>query len=355
MRSIIKNLSTFRLPFLFSLEMYVDLGTSTTRIALKDKGVVYSEPSYIGINRKIKEYIFYGTEAKTVLGKTPEYIKIVRPITNGVLYDFDAEVAFLQNAIDISIKPYLNQHKVIKPPLGAISCAPNIATEIEQRAIEEVLTKAGCHEAIVIEKALATAAGCGIDIFSHEPRFVIDLGGGLIELSIVSGGGVVAQKTIKQAGEHMNKMVVNYCYLKHGMVIGEATANKLKEELLSFKADQSKMVEVRGKSLESGLPKEVKMKSTDIREALISQFHTIVDNAKELFEQSPPEIVDSIYKQGVTLAGGLASIPGIDTYFSSELQIETVVAPRHKDATIYGLMKLSKDKDDLRKIIGTKI
>lgn len=337
---------------MFSLEIYVDMGTSFTRIGVKDKGIVLREPSYIGYNNKIKEYIFYGAEAKTVQGKTPNFIEIVRPVVNGILYDFDGQVAYLKHAIDTSVKPYLNEFRLIKPPLRAISCVPHIATEIERRAVEESLEKAGCQRVIMVEKALATASGCGFDIFSHEPQFIIDMGGGMIELSIISGGGVVAQKTLKNAGEHMDKMVANYCYLKYGIVIGESTASKLKERLLTFK-ESKEMVEVRGKSLETGLPKSIKMKATDMREALAPQCNAIIDSAKELFEQSPPEIADTIYKKGVSLTGGLASVSGIDQYIAKELQIETHIPTRHLDATVYGLMQLGKQPESLRKIIGT--
>src|SRR5690606_37691326 len=142
------------------------------------------------------------------------------------------------------------------------SSAPTIATEIEQKALEEALEKSECTNVTVIEKALATAAGCGYDIFSHEPHFIIDLGGGLIELSIISGGGIVAQRTLKTAGENMNKLIANYIYLKHALILGEMTCEDLKIQLLNF-TDEDKSINVRGKSLETGLPKSAKIKSSD--------------------------------------------------------------------------------------------
>jgi rod shape-determining protein MreB len=270
---------------------------------------------------------------------------------NSILYDFDASVSFLNHSMDQAIHPYLAQYRLIKPPIQGISSVPTIATEIEQKALEEALLKTDCSDAVVIEKALATAAGCGYDIFSHEPHLIIDLGGGLIELSIVSGGGIVHQKTLKTAGEHMNKLIGNYTYLKHGIVLGEATCEDLKIKLLNFTTEE-KMINVRGKSLETGLPKTVKLKSSDVREALISQFHHISDAAKELIELSPPEVADSIYKNGIALAGNMAAIKGIDQFFVQELQIDTFVVENFMDATIHGMMKLDTDSETIYRLTG---
>ncbi len=351
MVSIIKNFPHIQFPFFSSFKVYFDLGTSHTRIAIKNKGIVMREPTFLGYNTKIKEYIFYGTEAKTILGKTPDFIHIIRPIVSSILYDFDASVAFLHYCIHKSVRPYLSEYRLLKPPITGISSAPTIATEIEQKALEEALEKSECANVTVIEKALATAAGCGYNIFSHEPHFIIDLGGGLIELSIISGGGIVSQRSLKTAGEHMNKLIANYIYLKHGLILGEMTCEDLKIQLLNF-SDEDKSITVRGKSLETGLPKSTKIKSSDVKEALISQFHHVVDAAKELMELSPPEIADSVYKNGIALTGNMASIKGIGDFFTQELKIDTYVVEHFADATIHGLMKLDQDPENLFRLRG---
>ncbi len=351
MVSIFKNFRRFNIPFLSSFKVYFDIGTTNTRIAISNRGVVLREPTYLGYNAKIKEFIFFGQEAKTIVGKTPDFIQIVRPIVNGILYDFDAQVAFLHHLFQKAVKPYLSEYKIIKPPIQGLTSVPSIATEIEQKAVEEVLLKSDCNNVIVIERALATAAGCGYDIFSHEPHFVIDLGGGIFELSIISGGGIVSQRALKSAGENMDKLIGNYTYLKHGIVLGEATCEDLKIKLLNF-TNEEKTISVRGKSLETGLPKTIKLKSSDVREALMSQFHHVVDAAKELIELSPPEIADSVFKNGIALAGSMAAIPGIDKFFTQELEIDTFVTEHFTDATIYGLMKLDKDPETIFKLVG---
>lgn len=343
----------FQIPFISNFQVFFDLGTSTTRVAIKDKGVVLREPTYLGYNSRIKEYIFFGTEAKTIVGKTPDFIKIIRPLTNSVLYDFDAEVAFIYFCKSKGLDPYLAQYKFLKPPITSFCAVPTIATEIERKAVEEALQKAESSDVISIEKSLATAAGCGFNIFSHQPNFIIDMGGGLIELSVVSGGGIVSQRTIKNAGEHMNKLIANYTYMKHGLILGEATCEDLKIQLMNF-IDKEETANVRGKSLETGLPKSIKLKTSDIKEALISQFHQIIDATKEIIEISPPEVADEIFQNGIALTGGIAGIKGIDHFFSQELKIETYVVEHYQDATIFGLMRLGKNPEDIFRLVGQR-
>ncbi|MDO8497088.1 MAG: rod shape-determining protein [bacterium] len=353
MLHFIEKLKKIHIPFISSLNVYFDLGTSNTRIAIKNKGVILREPSYLGYNSKIKEYIFFGTEAKIILGKTPDFITIVKPVVNGILSDFDAEVALIEYFTKKSIYPYMSQYHFIKPVIRAFTSVPSISTEIERKAVEEALEKAGCSQVYVLEKPIATAAGCGFDIFSHTPNLVADLGGGLIELSIVSGGGIITQKTLRFGGEHMNKLIANYTYLKHGVVLGEKTCEELKINLLRFNKDEETMT-VRGKSLETGLPKSIHMKTSDIKEALLTTFNQIVDALKELIELSPPEIADDVFENGLTISGALCEAPGIDTFFSQELKIPVTITEHYADTTIYGLMNIDKNPEHLFKLFGYK-
>lgn len=353
MFNFIERIKKIQIPFLSSLTIYFDLGTTTTRIAIKDKGIVLREPTYLGYNSKIKEYIFFGTEARTILGKTPDFIQIARPMVNGILSDFDAEVALIEYFTKKSIYPYFAQNKFLKPTLRAFSVIPTIATEIEHKAVEEVLEKAGCSSVYLVEKPLATTAGCGYDIFTHHPHFIVDLGGGLIEFSIVSGGGIIVEKTLKNAGEQMNKVIANYAYLKHGIILGEKTCEELKINLLHFNGED-KTAMVRGKSLETGLPKSVRMKTSDIKEALLPSLNQIMDTIKELLEISPPEIADEVFKGGITLTGNMTAIEGIDSYFSQELKIPVISAQHYSDTTILGLMAIDKNPDFFFKLFGNR-
>ena len=349
MVSFLERLKKLPIPFLTTFKIYFDLGTSMTRIAIKEKGVVLKEPTFLAYNTQSREYIFFGTEAKNIMGKTPEFLKIIRPIVGGIVSDFDAEVVLTRTFIDKSVSPYISQFALFKPPLEALAVFPVVATEIEQKAVEEVVLKAQCSAVTLIKKPLAVGAGCGFNIFSHKPHLILDMGGGLIEISIVSGGGIVTNKTLKNAGEHMDKLIANYVYLKHGVILGEATCEKLKIECFHF-GKEEKIALVRGKSLENGLPKSVKIKTSDIREALYNNFVQVVDAIKELIEVSPPEVVDEIFESGIFLTGNLAAVEGIEQFFSEEIKIEVFKPTHFQDAAIYGLTILDKDKDALYRV-----
>ncbi len=342
----------FKLPIFNNFEVYFDFGTSETKIAIKDKGIILREPTIIGFNEKINDYIFFGNEAKSIIGKTPDYIKIIKPIINGVISDFDGQTAMVKKYLEQSVYLYF-KNSFLKPLINGFAVIPSIATEIEQKALEEVLYKNNINEVFLIEKAIATAAGCGINIFSHKPNLIIDLGGGLIEISIVGSGGIIAQKTLKNAGEAMNKQIYNYLYLKYGILLGETTCENLKINLLNF-TENEKIIPIRGKSLETGLPKTVKIKTGDIKEALLNTFHQIIDTIKEIIESIAPEIVDEITNNGIILTGGLSKIDGIDIFFSKELKIDV---QKNSDflSTINGIIKLTKDKEALSKLIIKKI
>ncbi len=347
--NFIEKVKNFQLPLFSSFQIYLDLGTTNTRIAIKNKGLVLHEPTVLGFNKKTKDYIFFGKEAKLIIGKVPEFIKIEKPIINSVIADFDGEVALIRKFLERSVTPYLRGYSILKPTMEAIVTVPFVATEIEQKAVEEILHKVGVRRVFLIEKSMATALGCGFNVFAHKPIFIADLGGGLIELAIISGGGIVMQKALKSAGEQMNKLIYNYTYLKHGIILGETTCEELKHNLLSFK-DEEKTSIVRGKSLETGLPKSVKIKTSDIQEALLSNFNQITDSIKELVEMSPPEIIDEIFSQGIILTGGVANIPGIDNFFTKELKIKTVLSENVNNSTIHGLMRIGRRKDVLNRL-----
>ncbi len=327
----------------------MDLGTSNTRIAIKEKGVVLDEPTYLGFNKRRREFIFFGNEAKQIVGKVPEFIQIVRPMVSGIISEFDAEVALVRKFIDRGVSPYISNYPLMKPGFMVIAAVPSIATEIEQKAVEEVFYKLGVSRVHLIEKSLATATGCGFNVILHKPVLVVDLGGGIVDIAIISGGGVVMHKTLRTAGEQMNKLLYNYIHLKHGVILGEATCEELKVGLFRFTGEE-KTVTVRGKSLETGLPKSVKIKSTDVKEALLSAVNQITDAIKEVVELSPPEVVDEIYKNGFVLTGGLANVPGIELFFADELKLKATLAPNKEHATIHGLMRIGRRKETLQRL-----
>lgn len=349
MLNLINRVRKIKLPFFANFEIYFDLGTSVTKIAIQDRGIILKEASYLGYNTRGRDYLFFGDEAKSVLGKTPDFIKIIRPVISGVISDFDAEVALIAKFLERSAYLYFS-NSWIKPAIRGIAVVPGIATEIEQKAVQESLFKAGLSQVYIVEKTMATAIGAGINVFSHQPTLVADLGGGLIELSIVGSGGIINQRTLKTAGDHMNKIIYNYIYLKYGIILGEATCEQLKINLLNFD-DEEKITTIRGKSLETGLPKTVRIKTSDIKEALLTSFNQIVDTIKELIESSAPEIVDEVISRGIVLTGGLSKIRGLDRFIAQEIKIDVVAGGGLEFATVSGLMKLGRREEELSKLI----
>lgn len=343
-QNFIKSISPFT-----QLLVCFDLGTHTTKIGLKGKGVVLREPTCAALRTQpSREYLFFGSEAKQILGKTPEFLQIIKPIVNGIVSDFDTEVELLRFYIEKSVTPY-TRALLIKPPIHALVAVPTIATEIEQKAVEEALLKSGCSSVSMVRKPLATAAGAGFNVLFHKPHLVVDIGAGITEISVISGGGIVSFKSLKQAGDYMDKVIANYIHLKHGIVLGEVTCEKLKIACLNF-SDTEITELVRGKSLENGLPKSVKIRSSELREALTPTYTLIIDTIKELIEMSPPEIVNDIYQEGILLTGKAALIPGFSSFISDELKIEVVVPEHAAEATIYGLLKMG-NSDDLLKTV----
>jgi len=345
--SKIKKLSSF---FYNSLEVAIDLGTSNTRIAIEGKGIILREPTLVGFDNKNADYLFFGNQAKEIRGKTPGYINLIKPIENGIIADFDANVALVEHFLKKSVYPFITAKSLLRPQLIGYSTVPSSATEVEQKALRESLLKAGFTEVFLVEKPLATALGAGHSIFSHKPMFIIDLGGGLIEMAIITLGGVVVQKINKLAGDYLDKLIYNYLHLKYGLIIGEASAESLKINLFNF-AEENKILLIRGKSLENRLPKSIRVKSNDIKEALIGHFNQIVDMIKEVLETTPPELIDEIVKNGVVLVGGLANLKGIGDFFNQELRIPVLIPEHPQDATINGLLKLMKNKEKLKRIL----
>ena len=212
---------------------------------------------------------------------------------------------------------------------------PTTATEVEQKALQEALIKAGFHAVSLIEKPIAAAYGAGHNIFTNKPVFVVDFGAGIIEAAIMTMGGIVSSKVMKLGGDHMDKLIYNYLHLKYGLIIGEQTAEHLKVSLFNL-AGKKDVLPVRGKSLENGLPKSVRVTSDDVQEALAVAMN---------------QIIDGLIKSGVVFTGEFAKTPGIDRFISNEIKIPVTIAANPEDATIHGLQKLIKEDDRLRRVV----
>lgn len=350
MSSIVSKLQSISLNILQASRIAVDLGTSLTRLALYKKGIVLREPTFTGYNTRAKEYLFYGKEAKDIYGKSPVFVSVVRPIQQGIIADFDACVYLVSQFMRRAVEPYFQHPLLLRPRMEGFTAVPTSATEVERKAIEESLLKSGFSSCHVFEKSVCAALGAHQPVFSKKPVFVVDIGAGLVEMAIIIMGGIVSAKTLHLGGDHMDRLLKNYLHLKYGLIIGDQTAEQLKIHLLTLE-DAKDVMTIRGKSLENGLPKSVRVTTSDVREALVVTINQIIDGIKELIEAAPPETVDGILKAGLTLTGAIAKVPGLDRYIMKEIKLPVIVANNPEDATIRGLEMLMDDPTQSKKIM----
>lgn len=336
---------------LFSpLEILFDIGTENTRIAILGKGTVLRESSYIGQNTKNDEYIFFGTEAKEMLGKTPAFVSIIQPIQNSILSDFDAYVTLLNTFMQKAVLPYYKSSRLIRIGMTAYASVPATSTEVEQKATKEALRKVGFTTVHLVEKPFCFGTAAKGTVHTNTPVFVVDLGAGSVEIAVLIMGGIVTHKSIRYGGHVLDKQIAQYVHLKNGVILGELTVERLKNTLFNLTGHEDVMT-VRGKSLESGLPKAVKITSGEIREALSSSVNHIVDGIKEVIEMIPPEIVDGAVQNGLTLTGELANVAGLQDYIGKEIKMPVLRADNPGNATLNGLMRLLKNREALKKIL----
>ncbi len=326
-----RTLSPFP-PFLF------DLGTSTIRIYIPNKGIIKT-PTLIAYHVHKKEYIFYGKEAKELIGKLPKQIEMISPIKKGVVHDFDALLALLNFIIEEEILKNWKEFKLKIPFTQALTGIPYFSTEIEQRASLEVLKKLSFNKAFGIFNLIALGNAIFENFMETSPTIILDLGAGKTEAGIVSRGGIVVYKNSEICGNYLDSKIKNYLYIKYGILIGENTAERLKENLLFFDQKEKYQI-IKGKALDTGLPKQIKISSDEVREALVSYLYQITDTVKSLIEESPPEILEEISKNGVYLTGGIAKTPNIDRFFEEELKLKIKIAA-DENLILEGLKRIS--------------
>jgi len=348
--SIVSKISAKYEQLLGAVDIAIDLGTATTRIGIVDKGVVLKEPTFIGLNTKTNEYIFFGTEAKQIYGKTPHFIKIIKPVENSILADFDACVALIDAFTKKAVFPYYTHNRFIRTGLNAYISIPSSATEVQQKATVEAVRRVGYASASLIQKPFLAATGAGFNIFGNTPIFTVDIGAGSVEIAVIIMGGIVASKTLSIGGDYLDRQIANYIHLKYGIITGELTVETLKSTLLNYETQDGSST-IRGKSLENGLPKSVKVTSNDIKEATSPAINQLVDGIKEVIESLPPEIVDGVFRTGAVLTGGVAECPGLDHFISSEVKVPMVASKNAGEATMQGLLILAKQKALLPRIL----
>lgn len=326
-----------------SKDIGMDLGTSNILLTIKGKGIVLNEPSVVAINRQNNQIVATGHEAKEMLGRTPEQIRAVRPMKDGVIADFTAAQMMIRNVITKVCKRYnAGRPRVV---VGV----PSGITEVEERAVEEAVTQAGAREVYLIEEPMAAAIGAGIDVAEPTGNMVVDIGGGTTEVAVISLGGIVVSDSIRVAGDTMDDEIINYIKNNLNLAVGSTTAEQVKLELgCAITLVTQKSMEIRGRELTTGLPENKIVTSEQVQEAMALSIEKIIDLVKATLEKTPPELASDIIERGIVLTGGGALIKGIDTLISQKIEIPVYVADRPLDCVANGTGKTIEDMDKLR-------
>jgi rod shape-determining protein MreB len=340
------------LDFLWKLvshDLGIDLGTSNTFVHVKDKGIVVQEPSVVARNKQTGKILAIGSEAKKMVGKTPEKIEAIRPLADGVIADFDACLAMLSYYIKLihhspGVIPKIPRPKVI---LGV----PSGITEVESRAVQDAAMTAGARKAFLVEEPMAAAIGIGLPIEEPTGQLLIDIGGGTTEIAVISLGGIVVERCLRIAGDEMDEAIINFCRLKHGLILGESSAEEIKINIGSaVPMKKEKVFVARGRDLGTGLPRSIKLSSVEIREALSPIIQQIISSVSDTIEETPPELLADILKHGIVMAGGASQLYGLDKLVSEVTKMPVWVADDPLTCVVRGCAQLLKDDKLLKKV-----
>ncbi|MFR7699233.1 MAG: rod shape-determining protein, partial [Lacticaseibacillus paracasei] len=294
----------------------IDLGTANVLINVKGKGIVLNEPSVVAIDTHTGKVLAVGTEAYKMVGRTPGNIRSIRPLKDGVIADFDITEAMLEYFIN-----KLNVKGVFSKP-NILICAPTNITDIEQKAIIQAAEKSGGRHVYLEFEPKVAAVGAGLDIFQPQGNMVIDIGGGTSDIAVLSLGEIVTSRSLRLAGDKMDASIAAYVKNKHKLIIGEHTAEQIKIKIGAvYEADEKETIEVRGRDIATGLPREVSVTSVEVAEALHETMMAIIEGAKGVLEKTPPELSADIIDRGIMLTGGGALLKGISQLFAAELKV----------------------------------
>jgi len=307
----------------FSQNLGIDLGTANTLVYVEGKGIVINEPSVVAVNTRTDQILAVGAEAQKMLGKTPPHIVVTRPLVNGVISDFEVAEKMLKYFIDqIHEKSF-----TLMPRPKVVIGVPIDVTEVERKAVEDAVLSAGARQAYLVEEAMAAAIGARLPVQEAIGNLIIDIGGGTTEIAVIALGGVVTAKVITVAGDEMNRNIVQYAREEFNLLLGEPVAEEIKKKIGSagdFK--ENLQIEMRGRDLVSGLPKEIMVTEGHIKEAIAKSVQAIIENIKATLEVTPPDLVADIYERGMVLAGGGALLKNLDKTISKATQIPVRVA-----------------------------
>ena len=321
----------------------IDLGTANTLITLKGKGIILDEPSVVAINKTTGQVIATGNEAREMVGRTPENIKAVRPLKDGVIADFTATQLMLKNLIGRVCQRY----RIVRPRV--VVGVPSGITEVEERAVEETILQAGAREVYLIEEPMAAAIGANLDVAEPNGNIIVDIGGGTTEVAVISLGGIVVSSSLRVAGDELDEDIVNYVKRELNLAIGQTTAEEIKKNIgCAMPLMTDVPMTIRGRDLTTGLPKDIEIYSSQVLDAMAESVNEIVESVKQTLEKTPPELASDIAEKGIALDGGGALIQNIDKLLSLKTNMPVYIVEQPLNCVVRGTEKTIEDLERLK-------
>lgn len=329
-----------------SKDIGIDLGTANILVTLKGKGIVLKEPAVVATDIKTGAILATGHEAKEMLGRTPETIQAIKPLKDGVIADFTATRLLLKNIL----KKVCQKYNARRP--RAVVSVPYGITEVEERAVEESIIHAGAREVYLVEEPMAAAIGSGLHIEEPSGNMIVDLGAGVTEVAVISLGGIVVSNSLRVAGDELDQDIINYIKKEKNISIGNTTAEEIKMQIgcaTPLMTDMS--MEIRGRDLTTGLPKNIKITSTEILKALKESISQIVETVKATLEKTPPELAADLIEKGIVLSGGGAYIKNLDKLLSDSTNMPVYIAEEPLESVVRGTGKVLEELERLKPIL----
>jgi rod shape-determining protein MreB and related proteins len=329
----------------FSSDLAIDLGTATTLVYVRGRGIVVVEPSIVAVNRVTNRVEAVGSKAKEMLGKTPSNIQAIRPMKDGVIADFEVT----ERMLDYFIRKAHGRSFFVRPRI--VISVPSEITQVEKRAVKDTALKAGASEVYLIEQAMAAAIGAGLPITEPSGNMIVDIGGGTSDVAVISLAGVVYSRSVRVAGNSMDEAIIQYIKKKYNLLVGERSAEQIKMEIGSaYPLDEPLTMEIKGRDLVEGVPKTLTITDEEIREALAEIIVTIVDAVRNALERTPPELSADIMDKGIILAGGGSLLKNLDKRLREETGLPVAYTEDPGSAVVRGTGMMLTDIDLLRKI-----
>lgn len=331
---------------MFSKDIGIDLGTANTLVHMKGKGIVLREPSVVAINNNTGDVLSVGLDAKNMIGRTPGNITAIRPMKDGVIADFQ----ITQGMLKYFIRKIMGRNTFVRPRV--VVCVPSGVTEVEKRAVIDATLQAGAKEAYLIEEPMAAAIGAKLPVEEPSGSMVVDIGGGTNEVAVISLGGIVVSRSLRVAGDDLDDSIVHYVKKEYNLMIGERTAEDIKIRIGSANPlEPEEKINISGRDLVTGLPKDLSISSEEIREALAEPINSIVDSIKYTLEKTPPELAADIIERGIMLTGGGALLKGLDKLIRDETGIPVNIAEFPLDCVVLGTGKVLDEIEVLKNVL----